>query len=163
MKKCCLCSCNVEREDAPVLGIGGAGNPRVLCDDCEKHLDNATRGKDFDSIKESINILSDRLAKNDPDRYTFDLASEILLGASKRAKAIREGKFDFEAEMEEDSEGFEDIPEELLESEEDKELDRIEEEKAKKFDKVYNIILSVLLAVAAGFLVYNVIVNFFLQ
>lgn len=163
MNKCCLCAKEVEREDAPVLGMGRAGNPRVLCDDCEAHLDNAMRGKDYESIKNSVNILSDRLTKSDPDRYTFDLASALLLDASKRAKAIKDGTFDFSAEEAEDSEGYDEIPEELLESEEDKELDRIEEEKSKKFDKVYNIILIVLLALAAGYLVYTVIRNFFLQ
>ncbi len=159
MKKCCLCSTPVDREDAPVLGIGGAGNPRVLCSDCESHLDNAMSGRDYESIKNSINIISDRLSKNDPDRYTFDLASSLILDASKRAKAIKEGTYDFSAEAENDD-GFDEIPEELLESEEDRELDRMEEEKSKKFDKVYNIVLIILLVLAAGHLVYTVVTSF---
>ena len=38
-RNCSICLKRVEGDDAPVLAMGGYGNPKVLCDECEKIID----------------------------------------------------------------------------------------------------------------------------
>ncbi len=139
MAKCCMCARHIEREDAPVLAMGVAGNPRLLCDCCSQLLDTATLGDNFDDIKSAMEKISEIMADGNPDGVTYSIVSEMMVTASDRAKAIKDGTYDFSLdEAEREEEGFEEIPEELLETEEDRERDRRDEEKNKKFDKFYN-------------------------
>ena len=157
MSNCCICERDVEREDAPILAMGGAGYARVLCDECDRELQVATRGRDVEEIKEAINSLSNKLANGEPDAVTYRMMNEILVTATQRAMEIKDGMYDFARDDEEDNEGFDEIPEELLESEEDIELDKKDEEKAKKFDKVYSIILTISLIALGGMIVWRII------
>ena len=158
MKQCCICGKAIEREDAPILTLGGAGYARLLCDDCDAELQAATLGRDVEEIKGAINSLGNKMASTDPDPVTYELVSSILLGATDRGMKIRDGEYDFALdEAEDDSdEGFDEIPEELLESEEDIEKDKADEEKMKKFDKVYNILLIIFGVVFVALLIYNI-------
>ena len=157
MSNCCICERNVEREDAPILAMGGAGYARVLCEECDRELQVATRGHDVDEIKAAINSLSTKMANGEPDAVTYRMMNEILVTATQRAMEIKDGTYDFARDDEEDNEGFDEIPEELLESEEDVELDKKDEEKAKKFDKVYSIILTISLIALGGMIVWRII------
>lgn len=157
MNNCCICERNVEREDAPILAMGGAGYARVLCEECDRELQVATRGHDVDEIKAAINSLSTKMANSEPDTVTYRMMNEILVTATQRAMEIKDGTYDFARDDEEDNEGFDEIPEELLESEEDVELDKKDEEKAKKFDKVYSIILTISLIALGGMIVWRII------
>ena len=157
MNNCCICERDVEREDAPILAMGGAGYARVLCEECDRELQVATRGHDVGEIKEAINSLSNKLANGEPDAVTYRMMNEILVTATQRAMEIKDGTYDFARDDEEDNEGFDEIPEELLESEEDIELDKKDEEKAKKFDKVYSIILTISLIALGGMIVWRII------
>ena len=157
MSNCCICERNVEREDAPILAMGGAGYARVLCEECDRELQVATRGHDVDEIKAAINSLSTKMANGEPDAVTYRMMNEILVTATQRAMEIKDGTYDFARDDEEDNEGFDEIPEELLESEEDIELDKKDEEKAKKFDKVYSIILTISLIALGGMIVWRII------
>ena len=157
MNNCCICERDVEREDAPILAMGGAGYARVLCEECDRELQVATRGHDVEEIKEAINSLSNKLANGEPDAVTYRMMNEILVTATQRAMEIKDGTYDFARDDEEDNEGFDEIPEELLESEEDIELDKKDEEKAKKFDKVYSIILTISLIALGGMIVWRII------
>ena len=157
MNNCCICERNVEREDAPILAMGGAGYARVLCEECDRELQVATRGHDVEEIKAAINSLSTKLANGEPDAVTYRMMNEILVTATQRAMEIKDGTYDFARDDEEDNEGFDEIPEELLESEEDIELDKKDEEKAKKFDKVYSIILTISLIALGGMIVWRII------
>ena len=157
MNNCCICERNVEREDAPILAMGGAGYARVLCEECDRELQVATRGHDVDEIKAAINSLSTKMANGEPDAVTYRMMNEILVTATQRAMEIKDGTYDFARDDEEDNEGFDEIPEELLESEEDIELDKKDEEKAKKFDKVYSIILTISLIALGGMIVWRII------
>ena len=152
MAKCCICEANIEREDAPVLSMGGAGYARVLCDRCAELLDTATLGQDYDEIKSSIAEVGEIMANHDPDRVTLTVVSGLVYNASQRAKEIKEGTYDFSLDAEDNNEGFDEIPEELRESEEDIQKDKEEEEKLKKFDKIYNYIL-IGAGIAAGIIV----------
>lgn len=160
MAKCCMCDVNVDRESAPVLSMGAVGNPRFLCDRCAGLLDTATLGEDFDTIKDAIEEIGTVMADNDPDEVTFSIVSELMLGASERAKAIRDGSYDFSLDTETKEGELEDIPEELLESEEDIEKDKADEEKLKKFDKFYNYVLIGAGIAAAIFVIWKVLEGF---
>ena len=157
MSNCCICEKSVEREDAPILAMGGAGYARVLCEECDRELQVATRGHDVEEIKAAINSLSTKMANGEPDAVTYRMMNEILVTATQRAMEIKDGTYDFARDDEEDNEGFDEIPEELLESEEDVELDRKDEEKAKKFDKVYSIILTISLIALGGMIIWRII------
>ena len=141
MAKCCICEANVEREDAPVLSMGGAGYARVLCDRCSGLLDTATLGHDFDEIKAAIEETGNVMANHDPDQVTLSIVSGLMYQASQRAKSIKDGSYDFSLDSEENEEGFDEIPEELRESEEDIQKDKEDEEKLEKFNKFYNYVL----------------------
>ena len=157
MSNCCICEKSVEREDAPILAMGGAGYARVLCEECDRELQVATRGHDVEEIKAAINSLSTKMANGEPDAVTYRMMSEILITATQRAMEIKDGTYDFARDDEEDNEGYDEIPEELLESEEDIELDKKDEEKAKKFDKVYSIILTISLIALGGMIVWRIV------
>ena len=144
MAKCCICDEHIEREDAPVLAMGGAGYPRLLCDRCSSLLDKATLGRDFDEIKDAVGEIGTIMADHDPDNVTYRIVSSLMVEASERAKAIKDGSYDFALDEQPDEDEMDEIPEDMLESEEDVEKDKQDEEKLKKFDKVYNIILIVL-------------------
>lgn len=162
MAKCCICDRLIEREDAPVFAMTAAGNPRLLCDECAELLDVATLGVDFDQIEQAMDKIGKLMADTDPDRVTFDAANALMARASARAKAIKDGRYDFSLdEVEDESEDeLDEIPEELLESEEDKEKDRIDEEKAKKFDKVYTVLLTIACCVLGLLLAYKALEYF---
>ena len=162
-KKCCMCDKHIEREDASVLAMGAAGNPRWLCDECEKLLDAATLSHDYDEISSAMEQVSEIMSNGNPDGVTFSVVGEIMLSASERAKVIKEGSYDFALDDEpKDDGGLDEIPEELKESEEDMEKDRIDEEKMKKFDKIYNVILAVACVAFGAFLIWQIVDRFFL-
>ncbi len=163
MAKCCMCDKNIERDDAPVLAMGAAGNPRLLCDDCAALLDTATLGRNVEEIKPAILKISELMANNDPDELTFSVVSQLMLSAAERAKAIKEGSYDFSLDEKSEGEGFEEIPEELLETEEDREQDRLEEEKSKKFDKFYDYALIGAGIVLGIIIIWKLIETFFLN
>lgn len=155
-ERCCICEKNIEREDAPILTLGGAGYARLLCDECDEQLNTITTGRDAHKIKEAINSLGNKMANTDPDPVTYQTVSTMLFKATERGMAIKEGTYDFALDEEvEDTEGFDEIPEELLETEEDIQKDKDDEEKMKKFDKFYNIALIVCGIVFVGLVIYN--------
>ena len=148
MAKCCMCDIRLESEDAPVLSMGAAGIPRLLCDRCAGLLDKATLSKDFDEIKDAVGEIGSIMAAHDPDSVTYTIVSSLMVDASERAKAIKDGSYDFS------------LDEDMLESEEDIEKDKADEEKVKKFDKVYNIILTCTLVLTGIVVVINVLKAF---
>jgi hypothetical protein len=114
MNKCCICDKNIEREDAPILTMGGAGYARLLCDECDAELQAATASRDVNEIKTSINSIGNKMANTEPDIVTYNLVSSILMKATERGIAIKDGTYDFALdEVEEDDGGLDEIPEEL--------------------------------------------------
>jgi hypothetical protein len=164
MARCCLCNAEITNDDAPVLTMGGAGNPRYLCENCAALIDNATLGDNYDEIKGSIEKLGTLLTAQEHDYRTTETLTEILDSASKRAQLIRVGEYDFDQDLPELlDDGYDEIPEEMLESEEDIKKDAEEEEKLQKFNKVYNAILTVIIIAFLGYMVWKLIENFFLK
>ena len=158
MARCCICDRAIEREDAPVLSMGAVGNARLLCDECAALLDTATLGKNIDEITAAMDKIGKIMADGDPDGVTLETVSEIMLAAGERAKAIKDGNYDFSLdETDSDNGGLEDIPEDMLESEEDKEQDKIDEEKNKKFEKFYNGFLIGAIIACVAFVVWKIV------
>ena len=164
MKRCCICNAAIEHDDAPALVMSISGNPKLLCDDCVKVLDDITLGKDYDTIEAQIDKIGKIMSNNELDNLTFETMNSLLASAVARAKLIKEGKYDFALdEQKDDEEGFDEIPEELQETEEDREKDREDEEKMKKFDKIFNIIAATLVIVTIGFIAWRIVESFILK
>lgn len=165
MARCCLCNAPIENENAPVLTMGGAGNPRLLCERCAALLDTATLGDNYDEIKYSIETLGSLLTAQDHDLRTQETLTEILDRASKRANLIKSGEYDFDLDLPElaADEGYDELPEDMVESEEDIQKDAEEEEKLQKFNKVYNVILTVIIIAFVGYIIWKLVETFFLQ
>lgn len=155
MKSCSLCRESVDAESAPILAMGGFGNPRYLCDECASDIECALYEKDADKIEESMQRLSEKLKADPDDKVTMEAIGDIFSKAGERAKKIKEGTYDFSEDTEEESEEFDEIPEELCETEEDRIQDEKDAEKAKKFDRISNwITTGVLLLAAVFFIIY---------
>ena len=138
-KNCALCGRLPEVDEPAILALGKYGAPRYLCEECEGELDTATLGTEYDKVVDSIDRLGKKatgFGKDDP--VTLRTMKSILENAAKRAKAIKEGTYDFALDEDQTCEGYDELPEELRETEEDAELDRRDAESAKKFDKVLN-------------------------
>ncbi len=143
-KLCSICKVAVDSDDAPILAMGGFGNPRYLCKSCEQHLDGVTLGKNYDDIKKSMEILGERMtSSNIDDELTFDTMESIFESAKDRAERIKDGTYDFSCEDSND-EIVDDVPDDLKETEEDCRLDAEDEEEQKKqfersrkFDKLF--------------------------
>ena len=165
MSNCCICQKNIEREDAPVLTMGAAGIPRLLCDECEALLDTVTCGREVSQIEEAMEEISRRMSHSNPDGATCNVLEEIMTNASERAGAIKSGDYDFSLDEADDEseDSFDEIPEDMLESEEDIEKDLEDERKMEKFNKVYNIILYTLLGITAGVLIWRLVQEFILN
>lgn len=156
MKQCVICDKAIEREDAPILGMSGYGNPKLLCDECAEDIETVTSERDCDKIAEAMARLSEKMSDFDPDSMTYVIVSDIMARAAERAKAIKDGTYDFALD-EEEEESFDEIPEELLETEEDRELDARDEERQRKFDSVFNWVSFILITAAVLFVLYRLL------
>ena len=162
MKSCSLCRESVDAESAPILAMGGFGNPRYLCDECASDIECALYERDADKIEESMHRLSKKLKADTDDKVTMEAVGDIFSKAGERAKKIKEGTYDFsEDEADEDAEELVEIPEELQETEEDRALDEKEKAAEKKMDKILNIAWAVFLAIFGAAAVYMLIRRFF--
>lgn len=157
MRKCCICDTPIAREDAPVLTIGGFGNPKWLCDSCEQLLDTVTLGREYSQISAGLDELGRRMGECGPDKLTLDTVNGIVSAAAERAREIENGSYDFSLDEKNEDPELDELPPELLESEEDRELDRRDEEKNKKFDKFYNAMLIGSCIAAGAFIVWKII------
>ena len=162
-KLCCICNKSVDSETAAILTVGGYGNAKYLCEECAEDLDTSISATEFDTIKSAMDSIGTKMAKNNiDDELVIATVGELFIGAKKRAKAIKNGEYDFSQDAVNDEEpvadGEEeyDIPEELKETEEDKTLDATDEKKAAFFDKIFNWISLGILVAALGAVVYLV-------
>ncbi len=159
-KTCSLCKASVDSETATLLTMGGFGNPKYVCDECDADLNLATLGKEPAEIFSAMDRVSKKMLKSDvSDELVLATVGEIMMGAKERAEQIKLGEYDFSAD--EISEADEEIPEELLESEEDKKEAEEIEKKNKKAEKITNIICIAVLLAVVGYLGYRFISTFF--
>jgi hypothetical protein len=160
-KLCSVCNKKVDSETAAILTIGGYGNPKYICEECDGDFAEATGAKDIEAIKAAMDRISKKMTAIDQtDGLVLGAVGDIMEEASERAKKIQEGTYDFSAEKTEDLDGEQEIPEELRETEEDKELDRKEAERNKKLDKIVNWVSAIALLGVLGYAIYRLIANF---
>ena len=158
MKSCSICKRTVDTENAPILAMGGFGNPRYLCEECSADIESALYEKDTEKIEASMQRLSEKLAAaSSDDGLTIETVKDIFSRAGERAKAIKDGAYDF-SEDESADEGFDELPQELMETEEDKEKDKKDAETAKKIDKISNWITLGIIVAAVIFFVVKLII-----
>ncbi len=159
MKTCALCRKEFEKDEPAVLTMTALGNPKYLCEDCERDLDEATLSHEPKAISEAIERIGAKLVReNNSDKLVLDTVDNIISGARERAELIESGDYDFESDAAEEE--LDDVPDELKESEEDRARDEAEAETAKKVDKVVNIICIAAVIAAVGYLVYRLITFF---
>lgn len=150
-RNCCICLTPVT-DDSPILTMGAYGTPKCLCDDCAAHIENMTRGTDYDSIVESMDAITAKMSKsNVDDKVTVTTVTEMLVDSAKRAQAIRNGTYDFSLDA--DEEDYE-IPEDMRETEEDRVLDEAERKSNEKFDRIMNWVWAAVLILFVGFAVW---------
>ncbi len=161
-KLCSCCNAPVDSESAAILTLGGFGNAKYLCEDCDQTLNTATRGRDVEEIDGAMDRICDRMRRaNIDDTFTLKTVKDILNGAKARRDGIEKGEYDFTAE-EENDEASEDVPEELRETEEDRLADEKEAAENKKWDKIITIVSAVAFAAVLGYLAYRFIAGYFL-
>lgn len=155
---CSICKKQINEENAPIIAMGGMGNPRYICDECAAKLDVMTESADTAEIRAAISSIADIMSKNGSDDVVAHGTVKMLLAeASLRADSIDDGSY-----TESDDESGDDVdssvPEELLETDEDRELDRQEQLKNQKLDKIFNwISLGVFVAAVVGIVLFFVL------
>ena len=156
MRHCSICKREVDENEAPILAMGGFGNPKYLCAECAEDIDNVIGAKEAERIELAMAKISGKLSESDTDdMLVAETIKEIFSAAGERAKKIRNGTYDF-SEDEAENDEITDVPEELLETEEDKARDEREAKAAKLFDKIFNWVA--LAAFAATIVIF--IINF---
>ena len=166
---CCLCGNETDAQNAPILTLGSAGWPRVLCDSCDAKIITASTAHDYDEIESACRALGDGMvAANVEDSAVIETVNLFIKIAMERAEQIKAGTYDFSKDEdpgEEDSEGGEsedegntdapefDIPEELRETEEDRALDEKDARANKILDTVTSWAAAVILLAAVVFFI----------
>ena len=152
---CNICLTEVDAQIAPLLTLGGYGNPRYLCDDCAELMETVTRGTEYSEIDAAMDELGRRMEKaNTDDTLVLNTVTTIFKKSADRAESIKEGSYDFALDDMSDDEAPEEIPPELQETEEDKLLDEQEKEETKKWDRITTWVNLGLILAAAGFLLW---------
>lgn len=137
---CSICNNAINKESAPIVAMGGYGNPRYICDECAEKIETMTLSRDVDEIKSAIADIVNKMEKGElDDKILIKSVCEILDTANERLLLIEKGEYDFTLDdTSETDEDENDIPEELLESEEDKIIDEREMEEKRRFDSIFN-------------------------
>ena len=161
MKSCSICKSEIEAENPSILTMGGYGNPRYVCEDCDKEIERMLLSKDTAEVASAMKILGDHLDRiGCEDTAVIRTMEKMMARATSRAQKISDGTYDFSEDEAESEEELIEIPEELQETEEDRALDEKEAEIAKKWDKVLNWVWYIMLGLFAAAFVYLVIRKF---
>ena len=153
---CSICNRGIEKDDAPILVMGPYGNPRLLCDECAGEIETAVSSRDYDEIADAVEKIGKKMSTTEPDDLTITTVNELLSSSAERARAIKDGTYDFSLD-EQDDEELEDIPEDMKESEDDAALDAAEETRNKKIDKVFNWISAILFSAIGAYALYTIL------
>lgn len=155
-KKCAICYTDTDEGTSSILAMGGFGNPRYLCPECEALIDNLTLAGDYEKFSEAKSSLAARFHQHiSDDTVTFEAVCDMFDRAEKRATQIKEGTYDFSLDEQQEEKGeFDDIPEDLKETEEDRKLDERDEQINKKTDKILNWTMLGVFVGVIGFFVY---------
>ena len=163
MKNCSICKAAIEAENPSILTMGGYGNPRYVCEECDREIERMLLSKDTEEFSAAMKTLGDHLAHiGCEDMAVISTMEQMISRATERAKRIADGTYDFsEDEAEAEEEELVEIPEELQETEEDRALDEKEAETAKKWDKVMNWVWYITLGLFSAAFIFLLIRRFF--
>ncbi|MBQ7407183.1 MAG: hypothetical protein IJW11_05435 [Clostridia bacterium] len=163
MKNCSICKAAIEAETPSILTMGAYGNPRYVCEDCDREIERMLLSRDTAEIAGAMKTLGDHLSRiGCEDTAVIETMEEMVQRATDRAKRIAEGTYDFsEDEQDPEVEELVEIPEELQETEEDRALDEKDAEIEKKWDKVMNLVWYITLGVFAAAFIFLLIRRFF--
>ena len=158
---CAICGAPTNKDDAPILAMGGFGNPRYVCDGCAHDLEIATESNDPAAIESAIDSLAEKISKSDTDdAVTINTLTDILRDAKSRREAILDGEFDAEDEAEQEDEVPDDIPEDLVETEEDKALDVADAVKNEKIQKILDVLtFGIIGAAVVALVIYFIFIR----
>ena len=132
--------------------MGGYGNPKLLCPDCDARVTTLTESLDAEEIGNAISELGAALTAGDTqDTQVIAIVTEMLEESKNKKDAIENGNYTPE-EVTEPEEEFE-ITEELEETEEDRLLDEEEARIAKKIDTVTSWIAGAFFIATVVFLI----------
>lgn len=156
---CSICGATTNKENAPILAMGGFGNPRYVCDCCAEELEVVTEGMDPEKINLAINSLVEKISKrNTDDPVTIDTLSGILKEAKERVELIEAGEYTVDESPDDESDGH--IPEELVETEQDRALDEADAKKNAKLQKVLDFVtFGIIGAAVIALILYFVIIK----
>ena len=140
MKNCCICKAEIENENPSILTMGGYGNPRYVCEDCDAEIERMLYSREPAEAQDAMKKLGAHMARiGCEDNAVIETMQSIMNRAGARSVAISKGLYDFAkdnpAQTEEE---LVEIPEELQETEEDRALDEKDAEAEKKFNKILN-------------------------
>ena len=157
---CCICPARIDENEAPILTHGRSTVPRYICPECEKRIDTAMLDKDPEKVTEACRELGESLTRYGvEDLAVVDEINGIIEGAMLRAKAIKEGTYDFSADEEirtaTEGDGEFDITDDIKETPEDRERDEKEAKRTKLFDT--------LTSWAAGLILVGAVVFFLIK
>ncbi len=160
-KQCVICKKLTDSESSAVLVLGGFGNPKYICEECEADIDTARLSHFPEEVFSAMERVGEKLTSaNIEDEQVLATVNVLFSTASERATMIVAGTYDFANDEHFKDEADFELTDEYKETEEDKELDRKEKEKNAKFDKISSIVCAVLLAAALGFLIYRIISSY---
>ena len=159
MKSCSICKAEIESENPSILTMGGYGNPRYVCEDCDAEIERMLYSREPAEAQDAMKKLGAHMARiGCEDNAVIATMQEMMHRAGERARAISEGTYDFaEDSPEQTEEELVEIPEELQETEEDRALDEKDAEAEKKFDKIMNRAWAGILAAFVIYFAYIII------
>ncbi len=161
MKTCSICKARIEEENPSILTMGGYGNPRYACKDCDAVLEKMLTSRDPREAMEAMKTVGEHLSRiGCEDNAVIDVMQKMMKDAAARAESIRDGSYDFSLDETGVEEEIVEIPEELRETEEDRALDEKEAAITKKWDKVMNWIWYVAIGVFGAAFLYLLIRRF---
>jgi hypothetical protein len=162
MKNCSICKAEIKAENPSILTMGGYGNPRYVCENCDKEIECIMLARDAAAVALAMKTIGDHLDRiGCEDGAVIDTVEQMMARATERAKKISEGAYDFAEDEAENEEELVEIPEELHETEEDRALDEKEAETAKKWDKVMNWVWYITLGLLSAAFIFLLIRRFF--
>ena len=149
MESCCICQAEIENENPSILTMGGYGNPRYVCEDCDAEIERMLYSREPAEAQHAMKKLGAHMARiGCEDNAVIATMQEMMNRAGARSVAISKGLYDF----------AKDFPEQ---TEEDRALDEKDAEAEKKLDKILNRAwVGVLAAFGAAF-IYLLIRRFF--
>ena len=115
MKNCSICKAEIENENPSVLTMGGYGNPRYVCENCDAEIERMLYSQVPAEAQAAMKQLGDHLARiGCEDNAVIDTMQEMMRRAGERAAAIEKGAYDFSEDAAEEGEEENEVDDDLI-------------------------------------------------